>query len=419
ETSLEDLEMESEGELPLLEGESIAEDDEGSLEELEEIDYKSAVDGRSDEPVEELDSVDSELPSEVGDLEGARSGATPFMAGTFSFGKGTELNLPSGQTPAVRPEEDAQTDAIEDLEILGAAEPSIDEIVEVPADDARVPDVVRTAPVAPLVSEGSIRFTDIRSMVTPEYEIASIGDILDRLHIDKNILIDRDGVVEIDRKVYGAQRGAGDDETRQLVDSVTGDQTDAVTTGIEELFGAEASDLFADLGPAERPDAINRETRRSVVRFVDRGFDYDGFLRGYHKTESGVIKSLVTFTRQWRARVGVLFVVGEGELVAKYGLGLEESCLHALHISHSSGIYRNVLEKRLVLFVNRPLRRVEYFLGLCPDEEISSFQKALFLPLIIHGEEGYALLGLQEGTGSLDEAFGAIVPLLTSIAAVS
>ena len=142
-------------------------------------------------------------------------------------------------------------------------------------------------------------------------------------------------------------------------------------------------------------------------------------MRGYNKTEGGVIKSLVTFTRYWHARVGVLFAVGEGELVPQYGLGIEESCLHSLHISHSSGIYRNVLEKRLVLFVNRPLRQVEYFLGLCPDEQIASFQKALFLPAIIHGEEGYALLGLQDGIGSLNEAFESIVPLLASVAAVS
>ncbi|MEE8441327.1 MAG: hypothetical protein V3S41_06370, partial [Spirochaetia bacterium] len=445
-------------------GESLVEDDEDAVEELEEIDHKPAAEAPTGEPVEieelreedlvedtatgdsraeytvgedtadeatpvgtpmgtgaddveELDSVEPEMPAEVGDLERARSGATPFMAGTFSFGKGTVLNLSTGHTPPVQPGEDSETGAADDLEMLGTVAPSIDES-GTPTHDVAVPVVTEIASVIPLVSEGSIRFTDIRALVTPEYEIASVGEILDRLHVDKNIITDRDGIVEIDRKVYGAQLAARDDETRRLVDSVTGDHTDTVMAGVEELFGAEATDLFADLRSTERSDTISRETERSVVRFGDRGFDYDGFLRGYRKTEGGIIKSLVAFTRHWRARVGVLFGVGEGELVPKYGLGLDEACLHALHISHSSGIYRNVLEKRLVLFVNRPLRRVEYFLGLCSDEHMAYFQKVLFLPVIIQGEEGYALLGLQEGTGSLDEAFESIVPLLTTAAAV-
>ncbi len=79
----------------------------------------------------------------------------------------------------------------------------------------------------------------------------------------------------------------------------------------------------------------------------------------------------------------------------------------------------DALNKSRLMFVNRPLRQVEYFLGLCPDEQIASFQKALFLPAIIHGEESYALLGLQEGIGSLNEAFELMVPLLASVAAVS
>ena len=120
----------------------------------------------------------------------------------------------------------------------------------------------RVMPVAPLMAEGSIRFTDMRSMATSEYEIASVADILDRLHVAKNIIVDRDGIVQIDRKVFGAQSSTGDDETRKLVDSVTGEQTGAVTTGIEELFGAEASDLFADLGPAVHPDPISQRSER-------------------------------------------------------------------------------------------------------------------------------------------------------------
>jgi hypothetical protein len=127
----------------------------------------------------------------------------------------------------------------------------------------------------------------------------------------------------------------------------------------------------------------------------------------------------VTFTRYWQARVGIILLPDENELAPKYGLGLEQSCLAALRVSHSSGIYRNVLAKRHVLFINRPLRHVEYFRGLCADEQIITFQKVLLVPLIVHGEEGYALLGLPASIGSLDYAFEPVVKRLTLTPAIS
>ena len=318
------------------------------------------------------------------------------------------MNMPTGHR-RVGPSDE---DTIEDLETLASADPVIEEGTEGVRAHTAIVGAVRGA-------EGPVRFTDGLAAVTPAYEIASVADILNRLHIDKNVIIDRDGVIEIGRDVYDADRGSRNDETRELVESVMGDGADDVTAGIEQLFNVEATDLCADLDPVERSKSPILEAERSIVRFVDRGFDYDGFLRGYQKTEGGIVKSLVTFTRHWGARVGVLFSPGDGELGPRYGLGLESECLQALHISNSSGIYRNVLARRLVLFVNRPLRQVEYFLGLCPDEQIAYFQKVLFLPVVIHGEEGYALLGLQERISSLDEAFGSVLPLLTSVATVS
>jgi hypothetical protein len=390
----------------------------------------SEPDAVPEEDLEEIELfVDGEddKESEAAELETAHPGLTPFASATFSFGRGTFVDQrPEDLGARRRREDEADGEHIDELVETPAAveiEPEIvpePEVVEEvgPIEEPAPPPREKIAVGASLVVDGPIRFTDVRSLITQDYEISSIGDILDRLHIHAEVIVDRDGLVEIDRRVYSTPQVASDQEARELIDSVIGDETAVPTSGIEELFGMDAGDLFADLGPEEPEEPVERETERSVIRFLDLGFDYDGFLKGYNRSEGGVVKSLVTFTRYWKARVGVLFGASQGELAPRYGLGIEESCLEALRVSHSSGIYRNVLQKRNLLFINGPLRRVEYFLGLCSDDQIVHFQKALFVPIVFEGDEGYALLGLPSTVGSLDEAFQTIVPLLTSVAAV-
>ena len=128
---------------------------------------------------------------------------------------------------------------------------------------------------------------------------------------------------------------------------------------------------------------------------------------------------MVSFTRLWGAQVGILYEQERDDLHPRFALGVEESCWQSLIISGSSGICRNVLAKRHVLYLDQPLRHVEYFNGLCGDEQISFFVKSLFLPVVINGNDGYALLGFRDDVEDVTGLFRRIMPQLSRAAATT
>ena len=72
-----------------------------------------------------------------------------------------------------------------------------------------------------------------------------------------------------------------------------------------------------------------------------------------------------------------------------------------------------------MLYLDQPLRHVEYFNGLCGDEQISFFVKSLFLPVVINGNDGYALLGFRDDVEDVTGLFRRIMPQLSRAAATT
>ncbi len=433
-----------------------AESETEPVEELEEIEEVEPVEEIEEaEPAEELEPAeleealadDEELeelePEEAGgepvaaeELPAGPAGATAFGGGLFSFGRGIEVRVRSrdseaaeleaepwatgpvevsaaAQAPPVDDEVEGmqeleEVDEAEELEEIGEAGPGSSKGAEDTADAAGGHERRQGS------AAGLIRFQTGREGTDAGYEAASLSEVLDRLHIDKQVLVEHEGVVEIDRSAYAEGRMGHDEEIRSLVDAVIGDEESGYASGIESLFGGGHDELLSvlrDAGDDERRE--RRANQLSLFRFVEQGFDYDGFLRGYQNNDGGVLKSLVRFTRLWKARVGIILVEDEHGLTPTYQLGLDPSCADSLGITTSSGLYRHLLSRRRVVFIEQPIMEVEYFHDLCSPESLSLFDRTLILPLVFRGANAYALLGLPRSVESLDDAFRSVVPYLS------
>ncbi|MFW5814078.1 MAG: hypothetical protein ACOCWX_01410, partial [Spirochaetota bacterium] len=409
-------------------------------EELEPAQLESAEPEEALEDDEELEELEPEEaggePVAAEELRAGPAGATAFGGGLFSFGRGIEVRLRSrdsepaeleaetwetgpaevsaaAQPPAADDEaEEAQelegVDEADELEEIGEAGPGSSEGAGNAADPSGGHERKQGS------AAGLIRFQTGREGIDAGYEAASLSELLDRLHIGKQVLVEHEGVVEIDRSAYAEGRMGHDEEIRSLVDDVIGDEESGYASGIESLFGGGHDELLSvlrDAGDDERRE--RRANQLSLFRFVEQGFDYDGFLRGYQNNDGGILKSLVRFTRLWNARVGIVLVEDEHGLTPTYQLGLDPSCADSLGITASSGLYRHLLSRRRVVFIEEPIMEVEYFHDLCSPESLSLFDRTLILPLVFRGANAYALLGLPRSVESLDDAFRSVVPYLS------
>ena len=400
-------------------GEAEPEDDE------EPAELVSAVEDEDIEPIEELateedavDELEDGSDEALDELEAAepdhvvatKAYASTFATGLFSFGRGTVVRPPVAAPPR-------GPAAVEPARPTPGFAPRRGGVPQAPPDRG----VAAALPEGRMSSrppDEFLRFADIRVGTTQDYEIAPLSDVLERLHVDQSILVEDEGVVRIDRNAYGEPTAEPDEAMRALVDDVVRESEDEPLSGIEQLFGFQSEDLLAGIRPADAPasgmSAERRDSRpSSVIRFVEQGFDYDGLMRGFDATDGGIVKSLVVFTRYWRARAGVLYVEEERELVPQYGLGFDPACQETMTISTSSSLFQNVLSRRLVMLVRRPLSEVEYFHDLCGGEPLRVFTTSLFLPMRFRRKPAYALLALPDAADSLEDAFKPLLRRLT------
>ena len=421
---LDELEPAEEVEAP---GEAEEELEELELEEAEELEpveeAEPVAEGEAEEELEELEPEEAEGAAvALEELPSAPAGSTTFGSALFSFGRGIEARPPARESepgeleaaPWASATEPAEAEVSAGMESIGEAE----ELEEVAASESASPaEPGRRA--GSVGANGLIRFESGREGPGDGYESASLPDVLDRLHIDREVLVENEGVVEIDRSAYADGRAGHDEEMRSLVESVIGQEGADAGSGIESLFGGGVDELLSvmrDAGDEER--RARRADHLSLFRFGEQGFDYDGFLRGYQNNEGGVLKSLVRFTRVWNARVGIVLVEDEHGLVPAYQLGLDPACAESLGITTSSGLYRHVLSRRNVVFIERPITDVEYFHGLCRPESLGLFDRTLMLPMVFRGANAYAMLGLPRSVESLDDAFRAVVPYMSQVQGV-
>jgi len=364
--------------------------------------------------LEELQSEESDEEPRVPDeLPVATHASTTFGAGLFGFGRGTEVRLPRRLQPVrVTSENDQEQER-------GETGRELDQEGEPVAELANLEPVASARTGRARGESGVVRISHDRAISTADYEIADIGDILGRLHISKSILLEEDGVFQIDRSAYQAPVATTDQDVHSLIRDVTGGQDAEHTPGVEELFGGPAEDELSEFASPAGPRGDSEERIGiSVFRFTDQGFDYDGFLRGYKRNDSGLLKSMVSFTRYWNARVGIIFQPRENEHEPYAAIGIDDRCRSSMVISKSSSVARNTLNQGRVLFIKRPLTEVEYFKDMCSPQSLAFFERSLFLPMVLAGQRVYFLLGLRGAVDSLDDAFRTVLPILRSSTSV-
>ncbi|NBC29452.1 MAG: hypothetical protein GVY29_05605 [Spirochaetes bacterium] len=240
------------------------------------------------------------------------------------------------------------------------------------------------------------------------YEILAIEDAVAQFSGESRPVIqDHDGVVQIEPEVYSRQTEAGRDDVRELVDSVThADSEDTESTsGIDEIFGGTPE---LDLSGGPRPYAPIGERRPVEGRllFNDRGLNYDVFRLDYRENDSGIFKSLVSFTRVWAARA-VLILQGNVDhgFAATYGLGLNEECLERFRLPGDSGVSQCVMNQRRIALLKEPLAKFKDFSTVCSHGDLEVLRRTLLIPIVFRSELGYMLLSVRDNIETIKDFF--------------
>ncbi|MCA1755240.1 MAG: hypothetical protein LC641_11195, partial [Spirochaeta sp.] len=223
-----------------------------------------------------------------------------------------------------------------------------------------------------------------------------------------------DGVPRIDVAMYESKFKT-EPEIQELVDSIinsTAEDDSASASdgdglaGIESLF--DGRDLGLDLlegarsEPKESRDnsAGSGSKKRASVLINENGVIYDLHAAGFRNSDSGMVKSLIEFTRIWRAQFGALLLPYEDELHIQHSLGIPGEDTEAFVIPESSEFRTKVINQRLVALLRGPLGEHRRLIGFSGEATFSTGQ-SLFLPIKFRALSGYALLGLRHESPSI------------------
>jgi len=406
-----------------------------ALEELEEVSgQESAAELR--EQLEELPEYEDVGFTDVPyDPVGVEPQHGMFMAPFLSFGGDTQAGRKTeddmaGQGVSEEGAEEAE-EVLEEPEELREPEEiqqgELEEVLEGDEDADAVEDGEDETESghggAARKSSSGIRFASIEERDTDAYQIVTIEELL-QLQGGHTVINESGNLVQIDERAYSEAPSAGEAGMKRLVDSVIGSENPiqtAETQGIDDILSSTSGlDLFP-IGEDEESDTppspgLSGPYDEDEERFfiTERGIDYDRFLRGYKKSESGVFKSLIEFTRVGRVRVASIFVDFGERLRPEYTLGAEEQCMDKIEIPKSSPFYSQVLGKRSVLLLRYPLDRYELFHGKCDEEQFNYIGRILFVPIVFRQKDAYLMLGVKEDVQRIGDFLELYMPVFSA-----
>ncbi len=386
--------------------EAVAEEVPESLEALESVGELEPEEDEFEELVEDEESVgEGELiPTNHG-------GSSLFASDLFGFS-------PPG--PIVD-----DTIGDEEVEELSAADfeadeevEEIEEVPEVPIAEAQeieeLPSRASKRQPEPPAS-GTIRLESLDLESSPDVDVVSLRELVSSRKEPGEVIRDENGFFQIDSAAYYQAYDAASGEMKRLVESVTrGVEDEGGGSGIDELVSSRVGlDLFPISDASEDREESSDPSRgddsyESRVLLTESGIDYDRFLSGYKRTESGVFKSLVTFTRIAKARAASIFVKKETACVPAYTLGIDDACSEAIRIPVDSFLYRQVLGKQKAILFKHPLQHFADFSGVCSDSLFSYIGRVVICPIRFRGEEAYLFLSAREGIDSVQAFFDSI-----------
>lgn len=133
----------------------------------------------------------------------------------------------------------------------------------------------------------------------------------------------------------------------------------------------------------------------------EEGVLYDLHAAGYRNSDSGMVKSLIAFTRIWRAQFGALLLPYDDGLHVQYSLGIPGEDTGLFVIPTTSEFSSKVLNQRLVALLRGPLGEHQKLIGFQGEAAFSTGQ-TLFLPIKFRALSGYALLGLRHAAQNIE-----------------
>ncbi len=388
------------------------EDEASLLEPLEEA--------SEDERFELLEPEEDEFEELVEDEESAGEGELlPTNHGGDSL-FGSDL---FGYSPPEKIEGDAMDD--EAVEELLAADSDLDEEIEEieevetlsPAEgvDSHESTTLRSKVDAAAPPSGTIKLESLDLDRSADVDVVSLKELVSSRNTPGEVIRDENGFFQIDSAAYYQGDDAGSGEMKRLVESVTrGPEDEGSGSGIDELVSSRVGlDLFPISDSAEDREPSSDSSKaddgyQSRVLLTDSGIDYDRFLFGYKRNESGVFKSLVTFSRIAKARAASIFVKKETACVPAYTLGIDDACSDAIRIPVDSFLYRQILGQQKAILFKHPLQYFDDFSGVCSDSLFSYIGRVVICPIRFRGEEAYLFLSTREGIDSVQAFFDSI-----------
>jgi len=124
------------------------------------------------------------------------------------------------------------------------------------------------------------------------------------------------------------------------------------------------------------------------------GIDYDRYLRDFESDSTGICKSLMKLSKEYRAICGALFLSSEKGLVTDYAVGLSDECAAQLSVARGDKLWSEWFDKRLVVFI--PELSNSPYSGITKHHEFRYIRAAVFIPIIYDGNSSYLFLGFKE-----------------------
>ncbi len=381
----------------------------GSLEEIDEPELEEEEE-EEEEEFEEL--TEEEESAGEGELMPTASGGG-FLFGSSLFG----FSPPSGEV-----ESSLQDEGIEELSVADHDfSEDVEEMEEVEAAPVEADEVKKLTPstrerVAPVsLPRGTIDLQSLDLVTSPHVDVMSLKELVLSHGTQEKVIRDENGFYQIDSSAYLQQEEAKPGEMRRLVESVTGKEEEEESgSGIDELLSSRVGlDLFpiSDTGGHQDSpdDTVSEEGGyQSRMLLTEQGLAYDRFLAGYKRNDSGIFKSLVTFTRIVKARAASIFLKKETACVPAYTLGIDDACAAELRIPVDSFLYREILGKQKAILFRHPLHHYAGFHGVCSDSLFSYIGRVVICPIRFRGEEAYLFLSAREGIESLESFFDVV-----------
>lgn len=161
---------------------------------------------------------------------------------------------------------------------------------------------------------------------------------------------------------------------------------------IESLINSEITDVLPEAESGNGDLHFAHES--SELSWREDGLDYDRYLREFESGSTGVCKSLMKLSKEYRAICGTLFLSSKKGLVTDYTVGLSDECAAQLSVARGEKLWTEWFEKRLLVFIpdlpNSPYAsRTEHY-------EFRYIRAAIFIPIIYSGTSSYLFLGFKE-----------------------